>query len=131
MSSQTTHVGPSKAALIIGWAMSVLPSLLLLMSGVMKVTHSEAVVKGMPDSGWDLTLAVPLGIVEIACTLIYLVPRTSILGAILLTGYLGGAIATHVRLHEMFIIPVVMGVVIWGALWLREPRLRELIPLRS
>ena len=72
----------------------------------------------------------PLGILEVACTLVYLIPRTSILGAILLTGYLGGATATHVRLGEAFIIPVLAGVLVCLWLFFRDARLRALIPLR-
>ena len=72
-----------------------------------------------------------LAIVEVSCTLVYLIPRTAVLGAILLTGYLGGAIATHVRLLEMqFLTPLVLGVLIWGGLFLRDPRVRALIPIR-
>jgi hypothetical protein len=125
------HPAPSKAALWAGWILSVLPCLMLLMSGVMKFLQPTDVVEGFEHLGWDLSLAVPLGILEIACVVIYLVPRTAVLGAVLLTGYLGGAIATHVRLHELFIIQAALGVVIWLGVWLREPRLRELLPIRS
>ncbi len=77
--------------------MSALPVLMLLMSGVMKFVKPEPVTKGFADLGWDESFAPGLGIAEIACTVIYVIPRTAVLGAILLTGYLGGAIATHVR----------------------------------
>jgi hypothetical protein len=127
----TTHPAPSKVSVWAGWIMGVVPALMLLMSGVMKFLQPPEVAEGFTHLGWDLSLAVPLGIVEIACVLIYLIPRTAILGAILLTGYLGGAIATHVRLHEVFMIQAALGVLFWGGLWLREPRLRELLPLRS
>jgi hypothetical protein len=84
--------------------------------------------------GFPLSLAVPLGIIEIVCVLLYIVPRTSILGAILLTGYLGGAIAT--QLHSgspvgELSFPILMGVIVWAGLYLRDDRLRSLIPLRS
>jgi hypothetical protein len=59
----------------------------------------------------------------------YLIPRTAVLGAVLLTGYLGGAIATHARLGEPFVAPIILGVVVWAGLWLRDPRLRALLPL--
>jgi hypothetical protein len=72
-----------------------------------------------------------LGILELICAVIYVIPRTSMLGAILLTGYLGGAIATHVRVGEQFIMPAVLGVLIWGGLYLRDYRLRALLPLRT
>jgi xanthine/uracil permease len=69
-------------------------------------------------------------VVEIACAILYAIPRTSVLGAVLLTGYLGGATATHVRANEAFFLPVVTGVVVWAGLYLRDDRLRALIPLR-
>jgi Mn2+/Fe2+ NRAMP family transporter len=73
-----------------------------------------------------------IGILEIACTVIYVIPRTSVLGAILLTGYLGGATATHVRIGDpSFFGPVIFGVLVWLGLWLRDARLRALLPLRS
>ena len=124
------YPAPSKAAFWTGWILSVLPGLMLLMSGVMKFVQPEGVPEGFAHLGWDMSLAVPLGIVEIACVVIYLIPRTAVLGAVLLTGYLGGAIATHVRLHELFVTQAALGVVLWLALWLRDPRLRELLPLR-
>src|SRR5947208_4588 len=100
MTSDTQSAPASKAMLRTGWILSVLPSLLLLFSGTMKLMKSEEVVKGFEQLGYPAQLALTLGIVEVACTLIYLIPRTAILGAILLTGYLGGAIATHARLLE-------------------------------
>ena len=77
-----------------------------------------------------MNLALALGILELACTIVYVIPRTAVLGAILLTGYLGGAIATHVRIGEPFLPVILMGVLIWGGLFLRDPRLRALMPLR-
>lgn len=72
----------------------------------------------------------PLGVVQVACTLIYLIPQTAVLGAILLTGFLGGAVATHVRVSEPFFMPIIVAVVFWLGLYLREPRLRALVPWR-
>lgn len=116
----------------IGWLLSALPSLMLLFSGGMKLVKPEDVVKGFEHLGYPEHLALALGIVEIGCTLVYLIPRTAVLGAILLTGYLGGAIATHVRLLEIqFLAPLVLGVLIWGGLFLRDPRVRALIPIRT
>lgn len=77
------------------------------------------------------SFALPIGLVELACTAIYVIPRTSVLGAILLTGYLGGATATHVRVGEPFFALIVLGVLVWGGLFFRDPRLRELLPLRK
>jgi len=91
-----------------------------------------AVVQGFAHLGYPESLLVTLGILELGCTVVYLIPRTSVLGAILMTGYLGGATATHVRIGEaLFFIPVVLGVLAWGGLFLRDDRLRALIPLRS
>ena len=135
---QTTATAPdyerphaSKKAAIAGWILSLLPSLLLLFSAAMKFAKPPVVVEGMAKQGWPDRLALALGFVELACTLLYLIPRTAVLGAILLTGYLGGATATHVRIGEPFIIVVALGVVLWLGLYLREPRLRALIPLRT
>src|ERR1700674_3363691 len=121
--------GPaSKALTWMGWLLSALPSLMLLFSGSMKVVKPQM----FEHIGYPEHLVLMLGIVEIGCTLVYLIPRTAVLGAILLTGYLGGAIATHVRLLEMqFLVPLVLGVLIWGGLFLRDPRMRALIPLRA
>jgi len=129
MESTTPSAPVSKAALVTGWIMTALPVFLLLMSGVMKIAQTDEVVKGFAD--WPAGSAVKLGILELACTVVYLVPRTAILGAILLAGYLGGATAVSVRLGgPVFVLPVICGVLVWGGLYLREPRLRALIPLR-
>src|SRR5438105_3227706 len=114
MGSETQTAPVSKTMLWAGWIMSALPVLMLLMSGVMKLLKTDAVVKGFSDLGWNESLALPIGIVELACTVIYLIPRTSVLGAILLTGYVGGAIATHVRIGDQFLPPIVLGILVWG-----------------
>jgi len=122
---------PSKAALWIGYVLTALPAALLTVSAVMKITQNEMAVEGFAKTGWPDNVLVPLGIVELACVVIYLFPRTAVLGAILITGYLGGAIATHVHQGEPFIGPAAFGVIAWIALYLREPRLRALAPWRS
>lgn len=99
---------------------------MLVMSGVMKVMQTVEVVKGFAT--WPAGSAVAIGIVELVCTAIYLMPRTAVLGAILLTGYLGGAVAVTVQMGGAFVLPVVFGVLVWGGLWLRDPRLRSLLP---
>jgi hypothetical protein len=88
-------------------------------------------VEGFAKLGYPERAALWIGIVEIACTVLYLIPRTAVLGAILLTGYLGGATNTHVRVGEPFYMPVLLGVLVWLGLFLREPRLRPLVPLRN
>jgi len=121
----------SKSALWTGRVLSVLPCLMLLFSGVMKFNRSPALEEGFAHLQLDIGLAVGLGILELACTVIYLIPRTAILGAILLTGYLGGAMLTHLRVGDPYIVQFLLGVALWGGLWLRDPRLRTLIPLVS
>lgn len=130
MTSTPALPTPSKAARITGWVLSILPMPLFALSAFMKLTLPTDVVENFNKMQWPLTTARPLGVIEIACCVIYLIPRTAILGAILLTGYLGGAIAVHVRASEPFWIPALFGVLIWLGLYLREPRLRALIPLR-
>ncbi len=134
MQSADQVFGVSKKALWAGRIMSALPALFLLMDGVMKLFKPEVVVKATVQLGYPESIIFPLGIVLLTCTVLYLIPRTSVLGAILLTGYLGGAVATHVRVGESLfsiVFPIIFGVLIWGGLYLRDERLRALIPLRS
>ena len=119
-----------KKMLWAGHIMSTLPVLMLLLSGVMKLAKPASVVEGFVRLGYPESLALGIGIVELACAVIYVIPRTSVLGAILLTGYLGGATATHVRIGEPFFMPIILGVLVWGGLFLRDERLRALLPLR-
>jgi uncharacterized membrane protein YphA (DoxX/SURF4 family) len=121
----------SPALLWTGRVISTLPVLGLVMSAVMKFAQPPEVIKGFEDLGWPLHLAVALGIVELVCTVLYAIPQTAVLGAILLTGYLGGATATHVRIGDNFAAPIVLGVLVWLGLFLRDARLRVLLPLRS
>jgi hypothetical protein len=114
-----------------GRIFSALPVLMLLFSAAMKFVKSPAVVEGFVHLGYPEHIALPLGILELTCTLLYVIPQTSVFGAILLTGYLGGAVATHVRLGEPFIMPVILGVLVWFGLYLRDARLRALIPLKN
>src|SRR5262245_5847004 len=113
-----------------GWIVTALPALNLVMSAIFKFVQPDFMMKELARLGWTQDVMVPLGIVELACTIIYLIPQTSVLGAILLTGYLGGATATHVRVYDNFIPPVIVGVLIWLGLFFRDPRVRALIPLR-
>lgn len=99
-------------------------------SAAMKLSQSPEVIKGFESAGYPASVLVTIGVVELLCALIYAVPQTAVLGAILVTGYLGGATATHVRLSDAFVAPVLMGVVAWAGLFLRDARLRALLPLR-
>lgn len=120
----------SKKALWTGWILTVLIAGSLIMSAVMKFAKPPPVIDGFKLLGWSENLAFALGILELACTVVFLLPPTAVLGAILLTGYLGGAIATHVRVGDPFISPLIMGVMLWAGIFLREPRLQALIPWR-
>jgi hypothetical protein len=115
-----------------GRIVSAVPVVLLVMSGVMKLMKPESVVAGFTTLGWPEGFAAGLGILQLACAAVYVIPRTSVLGAIQLTGFLGGAIATHVRIGDLSILPqVVLGVLVWLGLYLRDAGLRALVPLRS
>jgi hypothetical protein len=118
-----------------GRIMSGLPALFLLADAIFKFIKPAPVVEGTIKLGYAESAITPIGAVLLVCTLLYLIPRTSILGAILLTGYLGGAVATHVRvgdpLFTHILFPVYFGILLWGGLYLRDPRLRALISLRS
>ncbi len=119
---------PSKKMLWAGYIMSAAPVFMLLMSAFFKLTKSEQAVEGFSKMGYPDAALMGLGIVELACTVLYIIPRTSVLGAILLTGYLGGATDVHVRGGESVLIPVLLGVLVWGGLFLRDQRIRDLIP---
>ena len=117
-----------------GRIISALPVLFLLMDGVMKLFKPAVVVETTVKLGYSEAVILPLGIVLLTCTVLYVIPRTSVLGAILLTGYLGGAVATHVRVGEGWFpisFPIIFGVLIWGGLFLRDARVSALIPLRE
>ena len=134
MQSGTQTAPLSKKRLWAGRILSALPALFLLLDGVMKLVKPVPVVEATVRLGYPESVILGLGIVLIACTVIYVIPRTSILGAILLTGYLGGATATHVRVGgPLFpiLFPVVVSALVWGGLFLRDDRLRALIPLRT
>jgi uncharacterized membrane protein YphA (DoxX/SURF4 family) len=131
-----TSPAPTHSALVwTGRVISTLVALLLLASGLFKLyvalIDPSAMPKSDPDTGWPPGTTLPLGIVEITCTLLYLFPRTSVLGAILLTGYMGGAIATHARVGDVFVVQAIVGVLVWLGLFLRDARLRALIPWKQ
>ena len=135
MSDSKSPASPSPNPTWMVWTgrvVSALPVLALLMSGAFKfMKPNEEMVKGLDHIGWKADQLSTLGIVEIACTILYVIPQTSVLGAILLTGYLGGATATHVRVGDPWFAPVIIGVLVWLGLFLRDARLRAILPLRS
>lgn len=122
----------SKGALWTGRILSAIPVLIVLMAGVMKVARLPGVAEGFERAGLPARLILPVGLIELACVLVYVVPQTSVLGAILMTELLGGATLTTLRIGDpTFPLPVILGMMAWGGLFLRDPRLRELIPLRK
>jgi len=122
----------SKAARWTGHLLGVLPCLMLFFSASMKFIVPEGMPEHIAELGWTLAAIWWLGLLQATCTVIYLIPRTAVIGAILLTGYLGGAIAAHARIGDLptVLFPLILGVMLWGGLFLRDPRLRVLIPLR-
>lgn len=126
---------PSKSARWGGYVMQGLVSAFLAFDVLIKIFPSQEAIQGTGDMGWPVESLLPIGLIGATCFALYVIPRTAILGAVLWTGYLGGAIATHMRIgnplasHTLF--PIYVAVLIWGGLWLRDPRLRALFPLRS
>ena len=134
MTQSDLQTSVSKSTIWIGRIVSGLPALFLLVDGAMKLVKPAVVVEATTKLGYSESLIIPIGIVLIICTILYLIPTTSVLGAILLTGYLGGAVATHVRVNEgifPIVFPIVFGALLWLGLYLNDTRLRALIPLRS
>ena len=126
---------PNKVMLWTGRALSVLVVLFLIMDCAMKLLDLEVVKTSMIQLGWPVGLDRLIGAIELVCLVLYAIPRTSVLGAVLTTGLLGGAIASHLRngdpLFSHVLFGVYVGVMAWGGLWLRDEKLRTLIPLRS
>ena len=113
------------------WVISVLAVSLFVLSAILKLRGGPELAAGFEHMGVSPALAVPLAILELSCVLLYLIPRTAVLGGILLTGFLGGAILTHLRIGDPFYVHIGLGLLAWLGLYLREPRLRALLPLRS
>jgi hypothetical protein len=131
MESATQTAPTSKTSLWVGRIISGLVVLFMLFNSVIGLMQPPMAVQGMIHLGYPVHLGTPIAVVMLVCTLIYAIPQTAFLGALLLTGYLGGATASHVRIGEPFFFPIVVGVLVWAGLFLRVDRLRALIPLRS
>jgi hypothetical protein len=124
--------GNSKLLVRIGWGLTAFSALALTASASMKIIREANNIEYIVNKyGYPAEILVPLGVLELTVTLIYLWPSTSMLGAILLTGYLGGAVATHVRTSEVFFTPLILGILVWAGLFLRDARLKDLLPLRK
>ena len=125
----------AKKRSIAGYVLTGLVAAFLTYDTVMKLLQLAPAVQGTTELGYPAGTVVAIGAIELVCLVLYLVPRTSVLGALVLTGYLGGAIATHVRVgsplptHTLF--PIYVALMVWGGLYLRESRLRELLPFRT
>lgn len=113
-----------------GRGLSGLLVLALTMSALFKFQQPKEFVVEFTKFGYDIKSASGIGVVEIVSTILYAIPQTAVLGAILLTGYLGGAVATHVRINDPYVGPVILGVLVWVGLFLRDARLRAILPFR-
>jgi uncharacterized membrane protein YphA (DoxX/SURF4 family) len=121
----------SKTLTWTGGVITGLVALMLIFSATMKFLNPPDFAKEFVGRlGYPEDLAFAIGVAEVSCVLLYLIPRTAILGAVLLTGYLGGAVATHVRIHDNFAGPLIGGVLVWLGVYCRDPRIRALLPLR-
>jgi len=114
----------------VGWGITVLVGLIFVFSGIMKLVGGPELKEGIAHLGLRESMLVPLSILEIACAAVYLIPASAILGAILLTGYIGGAICTHWRVGDPFYIQAALGIFVWLGVYLREGRLKAMLPLR-
>jgi hypothetical protein len=130
-SSEAVPLAAGKGAVWGGRVLTGLASVFLLFDAVVKLAMSPEAIAGTQELGWPVSVVRGLGVLELVCLVTYLVPRTAVLGAVLWTGYLGGAIATHLRVgnplmsHTLF--PVYVAALIWGGLWLRDRRVRALL----
>jgi hypothetical protein len=132
MYSATKMVLRSKATLWAGRILTAITVLFMLFDGISKVAVIPPVVKAMAELGYPADLTRVLGVLILLCTVVYVIPRTSVLGAILLTAFLGGATAAKVRLEDpTLFFSVAMGVLVWAGLFFRDDRLRTLFPLRK
>jgi hypothetical protein len=127
----STSVVTSRGMFLTGWVLTGFVGLFLLVDGGARLAGFRPYVEGMTKFGYEASLAPGIGLVLLVCTIMMLIPRTAALGCILVTGYLGGATATQVRVQDAwFLFPVVLGVMSWLGLYLRDARLRALTPLR-
>jgi len=126
-----TSSPPGRPALWVGRVLSGLVAAMLVMSASGKFAGVPELEANLVHMGFKASILPTLGVIELVSVILYVIPYTAVLGAILVTGYLGGAVVTHMRMDEPVLIPVAVGVVAWLGLFLRDPRLRRLIPLRS
>ena len=131
----TSYKAISRRAILVGRAMTTIAVLFLTMDTAMKLLRVPQAVEGTVQLGYPVSVIFPLGVVSLVMLVLLLIPRTSLFGALLWTGYLGGAVATNVRveapLFSHVLFPIYVALLIWGGLWLRDARLRSLVPLRG
>lgn len=113
-----------------GYVLTALSALFLFFSASGKFFKPEGMEVNVTPLGWRMDQMTTLGIVEVACVILYLIPQTAVFGAVLITAYLGGAVATHARIGDPFYFPIILGIVVWLGIYLREPRLWPLSPIR-
>jgi hypothetical protein len=113
----------------LGRIISAIPVVMMGMSSIMKFSHNPKMVEMWAQFGYSDTLITPIATVEILCVLFYLIPQTVVFGAILITGFMGGAVATHLRIGQPIAVPVVLGICAWAGLYLRDRRLRGMLPV--
>ncbi|HXC94705.1 MAG TPA: DoxX family protein [Edaphobacter sp.] len=133
MERSTGKEGVSKGMLWTGRVLSALVALMFILDGVIHLLKPAPVMEAFARLGYPLSASVGIGLLLLICTAIYVTPKTSILGAILLTGYLGGAVSTHVRVESSLFemsFPVILGVFVWVGVYLRDAELKNLVPLR-
>jgi hypothetical protein len=129
-----TQAPVAKVSLWASYVLTAVISAMLLFSASMKFAGADELKKGFKKFGIDMSLASTIGTLELVSLILFLVPKTSVLGAILLTGYLGGAVVTHLRVNDPIqeaIAPAIVGVLVWFCLWLRDRRVRDLAPIRK
>jgi hypothetical protein len=134
MNASDSTSSVAKKRLVAGYVLTALVALFLTFDTVIKVLMLAPAIQGTTALGYAVGTVLWIGLIELVCLVSYLLPRTSVLGALLLTGYLGGAIATHVRVGSPLLgytlFPIYVALLVWGGLYLREPRLSALLPLR-
>lgn len=132
-STETAGQPRSRAPRVIGWGLSIVAALFLAFDAAIHLANPPFVMAAMEDTGWPAHLAPLVGALEVVCLVLWLVPRTAVLGAVLQTDYLGGAVATNLRieapLFSTVLFPVYVALFVWGGLWLRRSEVRGVLPL--
>jgi hypothetical protein len=135
MQTATVIAAPSKTRLWTGRILSILAILFLLFDGIMKLVRPLPVTQAMTQLGFPQHLSIPIGVILLLCTALYAIPATSVLGAVLLTGYLGGAVVSQLRIGASLfgstLFPIYFAVLMWASVYLLEPRLRAVFPMRK